>query len=161
MHTSLGWPYLVLACWLCHQFVCLSSYWFLIHRVFHGLKLKVEVPADADSQLSRARSLLSHPAIRSPPATAATSSSQSAVRSLTQQTTSSSQSAVRSLTQQATSSSQSAVRSPTQQTTRSTSSCDCIQNVIKWVFGNENNIIPHQVWGTSVDWVWDIESVML
>ena len=122
---------------------CLSLFWFLIHRVFHGLKLKVELPTAADNQLSRARSLLSHPAIRSPPSTATTSSSQQTIRPLlTTAATSSSQPTVR-LTH-----SQQTIRPPlataatssSQQTIRSPSSCDCVQNVIKWVFDNENNV---------------------
>ena len=166
---------------------CLSLFWFLIHRVFHGLKLKVELPTAADNQLSRARSLLSHPAIRSPPSTATTSSSQQTIRPLlTTAATSISRPTVRlthsqqtirpplataatSIPRPTVTHCQQTIRPPlttaatsrSQQTIRSPSSCDCIQNVIKWVFGNENNIIPHQVWGTSVDWAWDIESVML
>ena len=146
---------------------CLSLFWFLIHRVFHGLKLKVELPTAADNQLSRARSLLSHPAIRSPPSTATTSSSQQTIRPLlTTAATSSSQPTVRlthsqqtirpPLATAATSIPQPTIRlthsqqtirplataatSSSQQTIKSPSSCDCIQNVIKWVFDNENNV---------------------
>ena len=171
---------------------CLSLFWFLIHRVFHGLKLKVELPTAADNQLSRARSLLSHPAIRSPPSTATTSSSQQTIRPLlTTAATSSSQPTVRLTHSQQTirpplataatsipqptirlTHSQQTIRPPlataatsiprptvrltqsqqtirplataatssSQQTIKSPSSCDCIQNVIKWVFDNENNV---------------------
>ena len=122
---------------------CLSLFWFLIHRVFHGLKLKVELPTAADNQLSRARSLLSHPAIRSPPSTATTSSSQQTIRPpLATAATSISRPTVR-LTH-----SQQTIRPPlataatssSQQTIRWPISCDCIQNVIKSVFDNENNV---------------------
>ena len=121
---------------------CLSLFWFLIHRVFHGLKLKVELPTAADNQLSRARSLLSHPAIRSPPSTATTSSSQQTIRPLlTTAATSSSQPTVRlTHSQQTIRPLATAATSSSQQTIKSPSSCDCIQNVIKWVFDNENNV---------------------
>ena len=146
----------------------LSLFWFLIHRVFHGLKLKVELPTAADNQLSRARSLLSHPAIRSPPSTAATSSSQQTIRPpLATAATSIPRPTVRLTRSQQTirpplataatciprptvrlAQSQQTIRPPlataatssSQQTIRSPSSCDCVQNVIKWVFDNENNV---------------------